>query len=79
MMQPIQASSHTMTLREFRSAGNYSIYVYKVNKEYVELYERVSSSDLANPVSFIDNALGIFTSMSVAKCNLKVTFLSTPE
>ncbi|KAA6302553.1 MAG: hypothetical protein EZS26_001385 [Candidatus Ordinivivax streblomastigis] len=66
VMQPIQASSYTTSLREFRTAGIYFIYVYKVNKEYVELYERVSSTDLANPVSFIDNALGIFTSMSVA-------------
>jgi hypothetical protein len=72
MMQPIQASSYTMSLREFRNAGNYFIYVYKVNKEYVELYERVSSSDLANPVSFIDNALGIFTSMSVARVRFTV-------
>jgi hypothetical protein len=65
MMQPVQAGSHTMSLMDFRSAGNYSISVYRVNKEYVELYERISSSDLSNPVSFIDNALGIFTAMSV--------------
>ncbi|MDR0836401.1 MAG: hypothetical protein LBN11_07490 [Tannerella sp.] len=72
MMQPVQAASHTMSMMEFRSPGNYFIYVYKVNKEYVELYERVSSSDLANPVSFIDNALGIFTSMSVARVKFTV-------
>jgi hypothetical protein len=72
MMQPVQGSSQTMTMREFRSAGNYYIYVYKVNKEYVELYERLSSSDLANPISFIDNALGIFTSMSVARVQFTV-------
>jgi hypothetical protein len=72
VMQPVQAASHTMTMMDFRSAGNYSIYVYKVNKEYVELYERISSSDLANPVSFIDNALGVFTSMSVAKVRFTV-------
>jgi hypothetical protein len=72
MMQPIQASSYNMPLREFRSVGNYSIYVYKVNKEYVELYERVGSSDLANPVSFIDNALGVFTATSVARVEFTV-------
>ncbi|GHT27850.1 hypothetical protein FACS189415_2890 [Bacteroidia bacterium] len=72
MMQPVQASSHTMNMMEFRTAGNYNIYVYKVNKEYVELYERVSSTDLANPVSFIDNALGIFTAMSVARVRFTV-------
>jgi hypothetical protein len=72
MMQPIQASSHSMSMMEFRTAGNYFIYVYKVNKEYVELFERVSSTDLANPVSFIDNALGIFTAMSVARVRFTV-------
>jgi hypothetical protein len=72
MMQPIQASSYTLSMMEFRSAGSYYIYVYKVNKEYVELYERVSSTDLANPISFIDNALGIFTSMSVARVRFVV-------
>jgi hypothetical protein len=72
MNQPIQASSHTMSMMEFRTTGNYFIYVYKVNKEYVELYERLSSSDLANPVSFIDNALGVFTAMSVARVRFAV-------
>jgi hypothetical protein len=73
MMQPVQASSYTMSPMEFRSVGNYYIYVYRVNKEYVELYERISSSDLANPVSFIDNALGIFTAVSVARVRFRVT------
>jgi hypothetical protein len=72
MMQPVQAASHSMSLMEFRSTGSYSIYVYRVNKEYVELYERISSSDLANPVSFIDNALGVFTAVSVAKVGFTV-------
>jgi hypothetical protein len=72
MMQPVQANSYTMSPREFRTVGNYSIYVYKVNKEYVELYERVSASDLANPVSFIENALGVFTAVSVARVEFTV-------
>jgi hypothetical protein len=72
MMQPIQAATYAMPPMEFRSVGDYYIYVYRVNKEYVELYERISSSDLANPVSFIDNALGIFTSMSVARVKFQV-------
>jgi hypothetical protein len=72
MMQPLQADSYQLNRMDFRSTGNYSIYVYRVNKEYVELYERISSSDLANPVSFIDNALGVFTAMSVAKVGFTV-------
>ncbi|MDR3251385.1 MAG: hypothetical protein LBT42_06980 [Tannerella sp.] len=66
MMQPIQGSSYTTTSREFMSVGTYNIYVYRVNKEYVDLYERISSSDLSNPASAIQNAFGIFTAMSVA-------------
>jgi hypothetical protein len=66
MMQPFQGSSYTTTSREFRSIGNYVIYVYRVNKDYIDLYERLSSSDLSNPTSAIQNAFGIFTAMSVA-------------
>jgi hypothetical protein len=72
MMQPFQGSSYTTTSREFRSTGNYTIYVYRVNKEYADLYERISSTDLANPSSSIQNAFGIFTAVSVAKIGFHV-------
>lgn len=72
MMQPFQGNTYKLSPMDFRSVGGYQIYVYKVNREYVELYERISSTDLANPVSFIDNAFGIFTAMSVAKVNFRV-------
>lgn len=72
MMQPVQAGSYALSQREFMSIGYYNIYVYRVNKEYVELFERVSSSDLSNPVSFIDNALGVFTAVSVARIGFQV-------
>ncbi|MDR1723142.1 MAG: DUF4249 domain-containing protein [Tannerella sp.] len=72
MMQPFKGSSYTTTSREFRTAGKYSIYVYRVNKDYADLYERISSTDLANPSSAISNAFGIFTSMSVAKTTFYV-------
>ncbi|MDR1356417.1 MAG: DUF4249 domain-containing protein [Tannerellaceae bacterium] len=67
MMQPFRGNTHRATARDFRSAGVHWIYVYRVNKDYVDLYERISSSDLANPVSSIHNAFGIFTSLSVAR------------
>ncbi len=73
MMQPFQGNSYQLNAMEFSSVGNYIIYVYRVNKDYVELYERISSTDLANPVSFIDNAFGVFTSMSAAKVAFRVT------
>ncbi|MDR0750148.1 MAG: hypothetical protein LBF62_11370 [Tannerellaceae bacterium] len=72
MMQPFQGNSYRTTSREFMSAGYYSIYVYRVNKDYVDLYERISSTDLANPSSAIQNAFGIFTAMSAAKIGFQV-------
>ena len=73
MMQPFKGNSYRTTAREFRSTGAHWIYVYRVDKDYVELYERISSSDLANPVSFIQNAFGIFTSMSSARVRVWVS------
>jgi hypothetical protein len=72
VMQPFQGSSYRTTSREFRSAGSYRIYVYRVNKDYVDLYERISSTDLANPSSALQNAFGIFTSMSADKVDFQV-------
>jgi hypothetical protein len=72
MMQPFKGDSYISSSREFRTAGHYWIYVYRVNKDYVDLYERISSTDLANPGSEIQNAFGIFTAMSVAKVGFQV-------
>jgi hypothetical protein len=72
MMQPFRGNSYTAGSREFRTTGYYWIYVYRVNKEYVDLYERASSTDLANPGSSIENGFGIFTAMSVGKIGFQV-------
>jgi hypothetical protein len=72
MMQPFKGNSYRISAREFRSTGLHAIFVYRVCQDYAELYERISASDLANPVSYIQNAFGIFTSMSVARINLRV-------
>ncbi|MDR1526149.1 MAG: hypothetical protein LBS46_00575 [Dysgonamonadaceae bacterium] len=72
MMQPFRGNSYTTVSREFMSAGYYWLYIYRVNKDYVDLYERISSTDLANPASAINNAFGIFTAMSVAKIRFQV-------
>jgi hypothetical protein len=70
MMQPFKGNTYRTTSRQFRSVGSHWIYVYRVDKDYVDLYERISSSDLANPGSAIQNAFGIFTSLSVARVRL---------
>jgi hypothetical protein len=73
MMQPFQGNSHTLSSREFRTVGDYSIHVSRVNSDYADLYERISSTDLANPSSAIQNAFGIFTAISTAKVIFQVT------
>jgi hypothetical protein len=72
MMQPFKGNTYRTTVREFRSTGVHRIYVSRVNKDYVDLYERVGSSDLANPIRSINNAFGIFTALSVANVNFWV-------
>jgi len=72
MMQPFKGNSYSISARELRSAGYHTIHVYRVGEDYAELYERISASDLANPVSYIRNAFGIFTSMSVASIQVRV-------
>jgi hypothetical protein len=72
MMQPFKSNTYRISARELRSTGTHTIYIYRVGKDYAELYERISASDLANPVSYIQNAFGIFTSMSVARVSIVV-------
>ncbi|MDR2811486.1 MAG: DUF4249 family protein [Tannerellaceae bacterium] len=72
MMQPFQGNRHVLHPMDFPSVGYYTLHLYRVNKDYAELYERISSTDLANPVSFIDNALGIFTSLSAGRVGFSV-------
>ncbi|MDR2471977.1 MAG: DUF4249 family protein [Tannerella sp.] len=79
MMQPFKGSSYTTTSREFRTVGKYVITVYRVCKDYADLYERISSTDLANPSSAITNAFGVFTSMSFAKIDFYVVETETTE
>ncbi|MDR0414651.1 MAG: DUF4249 family protein [Prevotellaceae bacterium] len=72
VMQPFRGSSYAASSRELMATGYYRIYVYRVEKSYVDLYERLSSTDLANPASAIQNAFGVFTGMSVAKIRVRV-------
>jgi hypothetical protein len=72
MMQPFRGNSYRTTSREFMSLGTYTIHVYRVNKDYVDLYERISSTDLSNPSSALQNAFGIFTAMSKSTVSFQV-------
>lgn len=55
-MQPSKGISYRISTRELGSTGIHRIHVYRIRGDYAEPYERVSASDLANPVSYIQNA-----------------------
>jgi hypothetical protein len=73
LMQPTQGNSYQLSTREFRSIGKYTITVYKVLQDYNNLFQTVASNDLANPISNINNALGIFTGVSKETVTVNVT------
>ena len=74
MMQPIQSNSYTLRMHDMSFEGSYRCVLYKVTEEYAELYERMSSTDLANPVSFIENGLGVFTAFNSDTILYKVVY-----
>lgn len=74
MMQPIQGNSYTLKMHDVSFGGYYRCVLYKITKEHAELYERMSSTDLANPVSYINNGLGIFTAYSTDTIQYKVVY-----
>lgn len=61
MMQPTQSNSYTLKMHDMSIEGLYRCVLYKITDKYAELYEQMSSTDLANPVSYIENGLGVFT------------------
>lgn len=73
MMQPFRGNTYRTSPRDFRSPGAHRICIYRVGRDYADLYERISSSDLSSPVSAIRNAYGIFTSHSVAQTQVWVS------
>lgn len=74
MMQPIQGNSYTLKMHDVSFAGYYRCVLYKITKEYAELYEQMSSTDLSNALSHIDNGLGIFTAYSTDTLQYKVVY-----
>ncbi len=58
----------------FRYIGYYTVYLYALNKEYVEILNASNNSslNLTNPVTNIKNGLGIFTAMQADSLRLFV-------
>jgi hypothetical protein len=67
---------NTFTIRQQNMAyfGNYQSILYRLNPEYVVLYNSSdnSSQNLATPATNITNGFGIFTGISTATLNFKV-------
>ena len=71
---PIQSSSYKISASSMSNYGNYEFKLYKVTKDYANLYQSRSQStiDLNEPFTNIDNGLGIFTSFSVDSLSFRV-------
>ncbi len=65
--KPVADYSYDLdTRRQLLFFGRYRVIVYKVNEEYVNLYENISQSslNLTEPLTNVENGLGIFTGMN---------------
>lgn len=60
---PVNGTTSAIQQQNFRYKGTHEIIVYKVNPEYVKLYESSGSNSLniSTPPTNIKNGLGIFT------------------
>ncbi len=54
------------TRRQLLFFGHYRVIIYKINEEYVNLYENISQSSLnpTEPLTNVENGLGIFTGIN---------------
>lgn len=72
--EPTDQSSLTFLAGTVESFGTYSVQVYRINKEYADLYDNreQDSRDLNEPPSNIVNALGVFSAFNSAEAFFEV-------
>ncbi len=73
--KPVLETSYDLdTRRQLAFFGTYKIIIYKVNEEYVNLHENISQSslNLTEPLTNIENGLGIFTGINSTTLTLEV-------
>ena len=73
--EPVSGDSYNLdTRKHLLFYGSYQIHIYKVNEEYVNLYENISqnSLNLTEPLTNIENGLGIFTGINSVTLYLEV-------
>ncbi len=71
---PINDVKYRIRLPLFTHFGMHKITVYKVNQEYVDLYESrdQDSRDLNEPLTNMENGLGVFSSFNSTSVSLNV-------
>jgi len=73
--EPILETSYDLKARQqMMFYGTYKVNIYRINEEYVNLYENVSQSslNLTEPLTNIENGLGIFTGVNLVSLTLEV-------
>lgn len=75
--EPTEAANLFLQPRTLEQFGTHRIVLFKVNQEYVDLYENASqdSRNLNEPLTNVINGLGIFTSFSSDTLYLEVNKL----
>ena len=73
--EPITGNSYAINQRQLIFYGEYRVIIHSINKEYADLYENVgqTSQNIAEPLTNIENGLGIFTGLNSDTLSLTVT------
>jgi hypothetical protein len=63
---PITGDAFNIDARSIQFFGTYRVILYKINQEYASLYEALSQSSqsLSEPLTNVQNGLGIFTGLN---------------
>ncbi len=71
---PLQTDFSVLWLNQLNDYGTYEIIVYKVNPEYVDLYnsQQQDSRTLSEPLTNIENGYGIFTAVAADTAYLEI-------
>ena len=64
--EPTSADAYLLETRTLDQYGTYRVVLYRVNQEYVDLYEQSGqdSRDLNEPLTNVENGLGVFTAFN---------------
>lgn len=71
---PFKDNEYTINFRSLEKYGKHIVKIYRVNQEYVDLYENreQDSRNLTEPITNVKGGLGIFTAFSYAETEFDV-------